>query len=84
MKRVLLVFFILFVAACTHAPEYPLPDTPQMATVSGQRCAIKCRQADYDCKMTCRETKSEQLACVSECNKGLDQCYQLCIEILEQ
>jgi hypothetical protein len=84
MKRVLLVFFILFVAACTHAPEYPLPDTPQMATVSGQRCAIKCRQADYDCKMTCRGTKSEQLACVSECNKGLDQCYQLCIEILDQ
>jgi hypothetical protein len=84
MKRVLLVFFILFVAACTHAPEYPLPDTPQMATVSGQRCAIKCRQADYDCKMTCRGTKSEQLACVSECNKGLDQCYQLCIEVLDQ
>jgi len=84
MKRVLLVFFILFVAACTHAPEYPLPDTPQMATVSGQRCAIKCRQEDYDCKMACRGTKSEQLACVSGCNKGLDQCYQLCIEVLDQ
>ena len=84
MNRVLLVFFILFVAACAHSPEYPLPDTPQMATVSGQRCAIQCRQADYDCKMACRGTKSEQLACVSECNQGLDQCYQLCIEILDQ
>ena len=83
MKRVLLVFFILFVAACTHAPEYPLPDTPQMATVSGQRCAIKCRQADYDCKMACRGTKSEQSACVPECNQELDQCYQFCKELLE-
>jgi hypothetical protein len=30
--------------------------------------------------MACRKTKSEQIACVSECNQGLDQCYQLCIE----
>ena len=83
MIRVLLVLFILLVTTCSHAPKYPLPETPQFATVSGQRCAIKCRHMDYDCKIACRGTKSEQLACVSECNQGLDQCYQLCIELLE-
>ena len=83
MKRCLLVLLILFLTACSHAPEYPLPDTPQMATVDGQRCAIQCRQADYDCKMACRGSKREQFACFSECNQGLDQCYQLCMELLE-
>jgi hypothetical protein len=38
---------------------------------------------DYDCKMACRGSKSEQFACVSECNQGLDKCYQLCRELLE-
>ena len=83
VKRVLFVFSILFVTTCSYAPEYPLPDPPYFATVSGQRCAIQCRQADYDCKMACRGSKSEQYECVSECNEGLDQCYQLCIELLE-
>jgi hypothetical protein len=83
MKRCLLVLFILFVTACSHAPEYPLPDPPYFATVSGQRCAIQCRQEDYDCKMDCRGTKSEQIECVSECNQGLDQCYQLCTVVFK-
>jgi hypothetical protein len=33
--------------------------------------------------MACRGTKSEQSACVSECNQELDQCYQFCKELLE-
>jgi hypothetical protein len=65
------------------APEYSLPDPPQFATVAGQGCAIKCREADYDSKMACRGTKDEQLECVSECNQELDRCYKLCMEILE-
>jgi len=84
MKRVLLVFCILFVTACSHAPEHSLPDPPYFATISGQRCAIQCRQEDYDCKMDCQGTKTEQIECVSQCNQGLDKCYQLCTEILER
>ena len=83
MKRVLIVLFFVFVTACSHAPEYALPDPPYFATVSGQRCAIQCRQADYDCKMDCQGTKVEKIDCVSECNQGLGQCYQLCTELLE-
>ena len=83
MKRALIVFFFLFVTACSHAPEYPLPGTPYFATASEQRCAIQCRQADYDCKMDCRGAKSEQIDCFSECNQGLDLCYQLCAVVFE-
>ena len=83
MKRVLIVLFFLFVTACIHAPEYPLPDPPYFATASEQRCAIQCRQADYDCKMDCIGTKSEQIDCVSKCNQGLDLCYQLCAVVFK-
>jgi hypothetical protein len=83
MKRFFFVSCILFAAACIHGPEYSLPDPPQLATVAGQGCAIKCREADYDCKMACQGTIGEQLECVSQCNQELDRCYKLCMEILE-
>ncbi len=83
MKRLMLLFSILLVTACAHGPEHPLPAPPQFSTISGQRCAIECRQKDYDCKMACQGTKSEQIACVSECNKELGKCYGLCIELFE-
>jgi hypothetical protein len=33
--------------------------------------------------MDCRGTKNEQIACVSECNQGLDHCYQLCTVVFK-
>lgn len=83
MKRLMLLFSFLVAAACAHGPEHPLPNPPQFRTISGQRCSIECRQKDYDCKMACQGSKSEQIACVSECNKALGKCYSLCIELFE-
>ena len=83
MKKLMLLFSFLVAAACAHGPEHPLPNPPQFRTISGQRCSIECRQKDYDCKMACQGSKSEQIACVSECNKGLGKCYGLCAELFE-
>lgn len=84
MYRFLLILFIFVATGCAHVTEYPLPDPPEFSTVPGQRCAIKCRELDYDCKIACQGTKSEQVTCGSECNQELDLCYQHCIEIFEE
>ena len=84
MYRFLLILLIFTAIGCAHVPEYPLPDPPEFSTVPGQRCSIKCREIDYDCKTACRGTKREQAICGSECNEKLDLCYQLCIEIFEE
>jgi hypothetical protein len=71
----IILFFIisiLITPTCIRAPgfpEYSLPDPPYFATISGQRCAIQCRQADYDCKIACQGTESELLDGVSNCNQ---------------
>jgi hypothetical protein len=86
MRVFLLIISVFIVVSCSHgpkAPKYSVPDPPQSVTVAGQGCAIKCREADYDCKMACRGTKDELLECVSVCNQELDRCYKLCMEILE-
>ena len=84
MYRFLLILIILTAIGCAHVSEYPLPDPSEYSTVTGQRCAIKCREIDYDGKMACQGTKSEQATCGSECNQKLDLCYQLCIETFEE
>ena len=84
MNRLLLFLTILVATGCAHVPEYPLPDPPRFSTITGQRCGIKCREIDYECKTACRGTEGEQIACGSKCNQNLDQCYQHCVELFEE
>ena len=83
MKRLLLIFLILVATSCAHAPDYPVPATPQFSTGEGQDCGIKCQGIYADCKTTCQGNDQEQAACISDCNKELGECYALCKELLE-
>jgi hypothetical protein len=83
MKQYLLILFVLIATGCAHGPEYPLPETPEFSTTGGRNCATKCRQIHNKCESGCQESKEAQLACVSDCNQKLDQCYQHCKELLE-
>ncbi|MDH3928489.1 MAG: hypothetical protein OEV22_11155, partial [Deltaproteobacteria bacterium] len=72
MKKFLLVLFTFAAIGCAHAPDYPLPGKPEFSTDEGRNCAIKCQTIHDECKSP-----------ASECNQELDQCYQLCKELLE-
>jgi hypothetical protein len=72
MKKFLLVLFTFAAIGCAHAPDYPLPDKPEFSTDEGRNCALKCETIHDECKSP-----------ASECNQELDQCYQLCKELLE-
>ncbi|MGD8253410.1 MAG: hypothetical protein PVJ11_00540 [Syntrophobacterales bacterium] len=72
MKKFLLVLFTFAAIGCAHAPDYPLPDKPEFSTDEGRNCALKCQTIHAECKSP-----------ASACNQELDQCYQLCKELLE-
>jgi hypothetical protein len=73
MKRFLLLLPVLLIAACAHVPDHPPPDMPQFVTKVAKNCAVKCQQMHTECKSSARE-----------CNQELDQCYQLCKELLDE
>jgi hypothetical protein len=72
MKKFLLVLFTFTAIGCAHAPDYPLPNTPEFSTDEGTNCAMKCKTIHDECNSP-----------TSACNEELDQCYQLCKELLE-
>jgi hypothetical protein len=75
MLSMKIIFFIISApsaAIYTHAsgsPGYSLSDPPQFLTISGQHCAIKCQEVDYDFKIACQAIESELIDGVSNCNQ---------------
>ena len=90
MRKLLLLVF-MFLIACTPLPKGPdyriAPDIPALKTSKGRECAMQCQRDHSLCNDGCQRvvafdhsSMKQRNWCFWNCNKKLDQCYQLCLE----
>ena len=66
---------LLLLSSCTGIP---VPALPGVKTKLGRDCLKDCQREHRYCSSACQGMLLEESKCLSQCNRILGDCYQLC------